>query len=164
MKYLDLIMEYAMEFLPSLILAVVGAVVVYFVKKLVGKKLESIDVEKISQQTIDKTMDKIKGVAFTHSIEPIVKNEMAYIKKYAEDLSKSEVQELHNKYLQLIDILQAMKNYFDDSAFISHEKKEIVQGKIDEAKVVKEDTEKIETTMVVEEIKQEKKIKNNIQR
>ena len=164
MEYLNTIWAYVLPYLPVVVTSIIGAFITFIIKKIVGKKLESIDVEKVATQATDACVNKIKDVAFEHDIKPLVESELIKVREEAKNIVKNEIKTFINQVKDVKDILQALKTYFDDSAFISQDKKDNVQAIIDgtNEKVV----EPVASKIVVEEevVKVEEKASKKVQR
>lgn len=164
MEVLNQVWDYLLPYIPTIISAVISTVMIFIIKSIVGKKLNSIDAEKVSTQATNACLNTIKGVSFVQSIEPLVKSELVKVSEQAKMVSQREVKNLIAKYDKIIEILQALKTYFDDSAFISQENKEKLQQKIDNAKTEEIPTE-VETVVIIEQdTKAEVKTETNIER
>jgi hypothetical protein len=164
MEYLNTVWGYILPYLPIVINAVVSAVITIVIKKIVDKKLSTIDAEKVAKQATDACLNKIKEVSFEHSIKPMAESELLKIREEAKQIVKDEVKDVVKGNNDIMATLQALKDYFDDSAFISQEKKDNVQAIIDASK--EPVVEPIESKVVVEEktVKVEEKATKKVQR
>lgn len=166
MEYLNTIWGYILPYLPLVISTVVSTVVTVIIKKIVNKKLDTINVEKVANQATDACLNKIKDVSFEHNIRPMVESELIKVREESKLIVKDEVKEIVKGNNDIIAILQALKTYFDDSAFISQDKKDNVQTIIDNSKekVVEPVTSKIVIIADEEVAKKEEKVSKKVQR
>lgn len=164
MSYLNTIWGYVLPYLPLVISTVVSTVVPIIIKKIVNKKLDTIDTEKVANQATDACLNKIKDVSFEHSIKPLVESELIKVREEAKLIVKDEVKEIVKGNNDIMATLQALKTYFDDSAFISQDKKDNVQAIIDNSK--EKVVEPVVSKIVVEEkpVKVEEKAVKKVQR
>lgn len=166
MEYLNTIWGYILPYLPLVISTVVSTVVTVIIKKIVNKKLDTIDTEKVANQATDACLNKIKDVSFEHSIKPLVESELIKVREEAKLIVKDEVKSIVKGNNDIIAILQSLKTYFDDSAFISQDKKDNVQAIIDgsKEKVVEPVTSKVVVIADEQVIKTEEKVTKKVQR
>lgn len=164
MEYLNTIWGYILPYLPIIINAVVSAFITIVIKKIVDKKLSTIDAEKVAKQATDACLDKIKDVSFEHSIKPMAESELLKIREEAKQIVKNEIKDVVKGNNDIMATLQALKTYFDDSAFISQDKKDNVQSIIDGSK--EKIVEPVESKIVIEEniVKEEEKATKKVQR
>ena len=163
MEYLNTIWGYIFPYLPVIISATIGAVVTVLVKKIVDKAISTIDAKKVASEATDACLNKIKDVSFEHSIKPLVDSELIKVREEAKLIVKDEVKEIVKGNNDIIAILQSLKTYFDDSAFISQDKKDNVQAIIDNSK--EKVIEPVVSKVVVEEpVKVEEKAVKKVQR
>lgn len=166
MEYLNTIWAYILPYLPLVISTVVSTVVTIIIKKIVNKKLDTIDTEKVANQATDACLNKIKDVSFEHSIKPLVESELVKVREEAKLIVKDEVKSIVKGNNDIIAILQSLKTYFDDSAFISQDKKDNVQAIIDgtKEKVVEPVTSKVVVIVDEQVVKTEEKVTKKVQR
>ena len=164
MEYLNIIWGYILPYLPVVISAIVSGVITIIIKKIVDKKLSTIDAEKVANQATDACLNKIKDVSFEHSIKPLVDSELIKVREESKQIVKNEVKSIVKGNNDIIAILQSLKTYFDDSAFISQDKKDNVQAIIDNSK--EKVVEPVESKVVIEEpsVKVEEKVTKKVQR
>jgi hypothetical protein len=166
MEYLNTIWGYVLPYLPVVINAIVSAFITIVIKKKVDKKLNTIDAEKVANQATEACLNKIKDVSFEHSIKPMAESELLKIREEAKLIVKDEIKEVVKGVNDTKEILQGLKTYFDDSAFISQDKKDNVQAIIDgtKEKVVEPVTSKVVVIADEEVVKTEEKVTKKVQR
>lgn len=166
MEYLNTVWGYILPYLPIIINAVISAVITIVVKKIVDKKLSKIDAKQVADEATNACLNKIKDVSFEHNIKPMVESELIKVRDEAKLIVKDEVKEIVKGNNDIIAILQALKTYFDDSAFISQDKKDNVQTIIDNSKekVIEPVTSKIVIIADEEVAKTEEKVSKKVQR
>lgn len=166
MEYLNTVWGYILPYLPIIINAVISAVITIVVKKIVDKKLSKIDAKQVADEATNACLNKIKDVSFEHNIKPMVESELIKVRDEAKLIVKDEVKEIVKGNNDIIAILQALKTYFDDSAFISQDKKDNVQTILDNSKekVIEPVTSKIVIIADEEVAKTEEKVSRKVQR
>jgi hypothetical protein len=147
MSYLNTVWGYILPYLPVIITATISAIITVIIKKIVDKALSKIDSERVANQATDACLNKIKDVSFEHTIKPLVDSELIKVREEAKQIVKDEVKEIVKGNNDIIAILQALKTYFDDSAFISQDKKDNVQAIIDNAR--EQVVEPVESKVVI---------------
>lgn len=166
MEYLNTIWGYVFPYLPVIITATISAIITVVIKKIVDKALSKIDSERVANQATDACLNKIKDVSFEHTIKPLVDSELMKVREEAKLIVKDEVKEIVKGNNDIIAILQSLKTYFDDSAFISQDKKDNVQAIIDSTKekVVEPVTSKVVVIADEQVVKTEEKAVKKVQR
>lgn len=164
MSYLNTVWGYILPYLPVIITATISAIITVVIKKIVDKALSKIDSERVANQATDACLNKIKDVSFEHSIKPLVDSELMKAREEMKLMVKDEIKEVVKGNNDIIAILQSLKTYFDDSAFISQDKKDNVQAIIDGTK--EKVVEPVVSKVVVEEkpVKVEEKASKKVQR
>ena len=123
------------------ILIAIGVLVVKLIIKKVDKKLDIDGALKRQEENADnlanKTVDRIKEVTFTHSIEPLVKSEMQRVYESANENVKQGLAEVHKENAAILAVIEAQAAYFDDS-IVSEEKKATLHAAIENAKKIME--------------------------
>lgn len=150
------------------LLAIIGTVIWFTLKAAFNRTIRKINIEKIVEVAVEKSVDRIKKVSFSHNIQPIVLSE---VKKLGEEIRA----EVENQYAEIKDfqrkqvaIAEKQALYFDDS-IISDDKKKALKDAIADAKcepvevksvVVEETIEPTEKTIVapVEAVKTQAKV------
>lgn len=114
------------------LLAIIGTVIWFTLKAAFNRTIRKINIEKIVDVAVDKAVDRIKKVSFSHNIQPIVLSE---VKKLGEEIRA----EVENQYAEIKDfqrkqvaIAEKQALYFDDS-IISDDKKKALKDAIADA-------------------------------
>jgi len=115
------------------------------------KTISSINVDKIAETATEKGVEKVKVMAFSQSIQPIVVSELKKVTEEANGYIKKELDEVSGKYDKLIKILESLSAYFDNSIGITDETKATLKEAIENAKSPTY-TEKIEVVEQATEI------------
>lgn len=118
-----------------------------------SKTVQKLNIEKITQETVDKSLEKLKGIAFSSNIQPLVENELIKVNELAKRVSEKELAKVQERLDDLLKILQDLKDYFDDSPVILQEKKDKAQASID--KTLSNAPTSAEFSVVVEEPEKE---------
>lgn len=144
---------------------IISAIIYACLKGGFAKVINRINVEKIANMATDKGVEQVKKISFTHNIQPLVESELKKVNEYAVEVIKGEVAKLEERQNKIIEILENLANYFDNSIGVAQEKKdklkEVIAGAketpiIVESKIVEEELE--ETEKVAEMSKKHSKI------
>ena len=133
--------------LSSIFLFVVKLSVGGQVKKLIAK----INVKEIADQATEKGVAKVKKISFTHNIQPLVESELKKINESSTEVLKKELKETQEKYDKLINIVDKLACYFDNSIGVADEKKADLKKAIADAKNVTIEAESVVVDEIVEE-------------
>ena len=103
---------------------ILSAVIYGCLKGAFSKTISKVNVEKICEDATSKGIDKVKEVSFKQSIQPLCESELKKITEQANDYMKSYLDEMNKKYDQLIEIIEKLSAYFDNSIGVSDTAKE----------------------------------------
>lgn len=156
------------------ITGLLSAIIYGSLKGAFNRTIAKINVEKISEQATEKGVEKVKKIAFTQSIQPVVESELKKVTEEANNYLKAELKKTQDKYDKLIVILEKLSAYFDNSIGVPEEKKAelkeavakaqnkpVVEQIISVEQEVKEDV-KLVTKSFGEVIEQEENTKKNL--
>ena len=151
--------------LSSVTLTGIISVIIYVcLKGGFAKMINRINVEKIANMATDKGVEQVKKITFTHNIQPLVESKLAKINEYSTQVLQSELAKVEAKYDKLIEILETLSNFFDNS-IVAQEKKDELKNVIASAKTSEitiestvADETPIETEKVIETPKKHAKI------
>jgi hypothetical protein len=124
---------------------ILSAVIYGCLKGAFSKTISKVNVEKICEDATSKGIDKVKEVSFKQSIQPLCESELKKITEQANDYMKSYLDEMNKKYDQLIEIIEKLSAYFDNSIGVSDTAKEDLKDSINKAKIA---TTTVETEVV----------------
>lgn len=133
------------------ITAILTGVIVGCLKGAFAKLISKVNVEKIAEDTTNKSIEKIKKVSFEQSLLPIAKSELQKITETANEYIKESLAETQAKYDKLVAVLEKFYAYFDDS-LVSESKKQELKQALDEAK---ETTPTTQTITIVDDVAKE---------
>lgn len=103
--------------------------------KGIGSKLVAkLDVQKIEDKAVEKGVDKIKKISFSHSIQPLVKSELQKVVEVVDQDVQEQLKEVNANYLKLVNAIECLAKYFDNSIGVSEEAKENLHKAIAECK------------------------------
>lgn len=121
-----------------------------------NKTISKINVEKIANDATDKGIKKVEEISFKHSIQPLVNSELDKITEKANAYIQVEIGKIEEKYNNIINVLEKLSAYFDQSVFVNEETKAELKRAISIAKVpaIKE----VESETKVAVVKEEKKL------
>ena len=134
--------------------AIISAIIYGCLKGAFNKTISKINVEKIADKATDKGIERVKKIAFTHDIQPLVESKLIEINEKSTEVLKKELAVVSAKYDKVINILDKLACYFDNSIGVSEENKKELKKAIGEAReievlpaesvVVEEKVEKVE--------------------
>jgi hypothetical protein len=113
---------------------VIVGVICAVLKGSFRKAISKINVEKIAETATEKGIEKVKKIAFTHNIQPLVESGLEKVNEKSTELVKKELQEVRAGYNKIVDILDKLSAYFDDSIGITEDKKKALKNALEEAK------------------------------
>lgn len=119
-------------------------------KKIDGVK-EHFNSKEISQDVSNNIKEEIKNITFEQDIQPLVKSELKKVTEEANEYVKQQLKETQEGYNKLLNCLEKLSAYFDNSIGVSDEAKAELKQAIEEAKVPAEPANTFETKVVVEE-------------
>lgn len=114
---------------------ILSAVIYGCLKGAFSKTISKVNVEKICEDATSKGIDRVKEVSFKQSIQPLCESELKKITEQANDYMKSYLDEMNKKYDQLIEIIEKLSAYFDNSIGVSDTAKEDLKDSINKAKI-----------------------------
>ena len=103
--------------------AVITAIIYGCLKGAFNKTISKINVESIADKATEKGVERVKKVSFTHNIQPIVESELKKINESSVEVLKKELADVQDKYDNVINILEKLACYFDNSIGVADEKK-----------------------------------------
>jgi hypothetical protein len=139
----------------SLTGAIVG-VICTVLKGSFRKAISKINVEKIAETATEKGIERVKKISFTHSIQPLVESGLEKINEKSIELVKAELKEVRDGYNKIVDILDKLSSYFDDSIGVTEDKKKLLKNAIENAK-----NQSVEVESIVIEETIENDVKSN---
>ena len=135
MEFLSEIWVWIVSALGGISLAgIITAVIYGCLKGAFNRTISKINVQKIADQATAKGVERVKEVSFTHSIQPIVESSLVEINEKATKKKKKQTEKVSDKYDKIINILDKLACYFDNSIGVADEKKAELKQAIAEAK------------------------------
>lgn len=110
--------------------------------------------EDAAEQAAEKAVDKIKNVSFKQSLQPVVESQLKKVSEEAQEMVKAELEEVNANYTKLLNVLEALSKYFDNSIGVSEDAKAELKSAIAQAREEKVD-EHLEEEIKVEQEKEE---------
>lgn len=135
--------------LGAIVIAIIWRVLTSAFNKLIRK----INVDNVVEVAVERAIGRIKKLAFTHDIQPIVLSE---VKKMGEEIKadvEKEFTEIKENQRKQVVIAEKQASYFEDS-IVSDDKKKALKDAIADAK---QDSVVVESVVVEETIKAEEK-------
>lgn len=133
---------------------VVTAIIYGCLKGAFNRAIAKINVKKISEEATEKGIEKVRKVSFTHSIQPIVESELEKVNEKSQALIKSELEKTQEGYDKLLNVVEKLAAYFENSIGVSDKAKEDLREALKEARSEKKFAESyVESEVIAEEPK-----------
>ena len=129
--------------------AIISAIIYGCLKGAFNKAIAKINVEKIADKATEKGVERVKKIAFTHDIQPLVESELVKINEKSTEVLKEELKKVSVKYDKVVTILEKLSAYFDNSIGVSEQAKTELKKALVNAK--EEEVLPAESVVVVEE-------------
>lgn len=124
MEFLNEIWIWIMSAIGGLSLsAIISSIIYGCLKGAFNKTISKINVESIADKATEKGVERVKKVSFTHNIQPLVESELKKVNEHSVEVLKKELDDVQAKYDNVIDILDKLACYFDNSIGVAEEKK-----------------------------------------
>ena len=124
MEFLNEIWVWIMSAIGGVSLsAIISAIIYGCLKGAFNKTISKINVESIADKATEKGVERVKKVSFTHNIQPLVESELKKVNEHSVEVLKKELADVQTKYDNVIDILDKLACYFDNSIGVAEEKK-----------------------------------------
>lgn len=123
-------------------------------KKIDGVK-ESVNNKVIANDVSKDLLEKIKNISFEQDIQPIVQSELKKVTEEANTYLKQQLKETQEGYNKLLNCVEKLAMYFDNSIGVSDEAKAELKNAIELARTKEEPSNQFTTTVIVEEVAQE---------
>lgn len=124
MEFLNEIWVWIMSAVGGISLsAIISAIIYGCLKGAFNKTISKINVESIADKATEKGVERVKKVSFTHNIQPLVESELKKVNEHAVEVLQKELDDVQTKYDNVIDILDKLACYFDNSIGVAEEKK-----------------------------------------
>lgn len=136
------------------ITGIISAIIYGCLKGAFNKTISKINVQKIADLATEKGVEKVKKIAFQHSIQPLVESEIKKLDEKVILALKIQLEELSFKYDKIINILDKLSAYFDNSIGVSEYSKENLKKALSEAQI---EPTTVESVVVEEELEKSKK-------
>ena len=130
MEFLNEIWVWIMSAIGGLSLsAIISSIIYGCLKGAFNKTISKINVESIADKATEKGVERVKKVSFTHNIQPLVESELKKVNEHSVEVLKKELADVQAKYDNVIDILDKLACYFDNSIGVAEEKKDLATAK-----------------------------------
>lgn len=113
---------------------IITAIIYGSLKGAFNRAISKINVQKIAEQATEKGVERVKKITFTHSIQPIVESELKKVNEYSVEILKTYMEETAKKYENVLNVLDKLSAYFDNSIGVSENAKNELKQAIAEAK------------------------------
>lgn len=146
----------------------IGAIVVFIayicikamLKKFATKYNLSNQESELVSRIADKVVDKLKGTTLNGSLEPIAKSELMKITEVCQDNLRQELGQNAIEHSNIINILEKLSSYFDNSIGVGEDKKVELKQAIEKAKSHENALNSQEIVLVEEVIEETEKTEN----
>lgn len=135
----------------SVVMIAVTTIIKSAIAKLSKKQDEIFSSKVVAKEVSNEMKDEIKNISFEQTIQPLVESELKKVIEAANEYIKQQLKETQEGYNKLINCLEKLAAYFDNSIGVSDEAKTELKQAIEEAKVPAEPVNTFETKVVVEE-------------
>lgn len=133
------------------IASILGACISRAIKKSKNETTAALNTKVVANEVKKEIKDDIQNITFEQNIQPLVKSELKKVTEEANEYVKQQLKETQEGYNKLLNCLEKLSAYFDNSIGVSDEAKAELKQAIEEAKVPAEPTNTFETKVVVEE-------------
>lgn len=117
----------------AIVVAVLSLIKKSVVKKVTDKVSELLESKLVVSEITKAVVDKLQGVSYKQSLEPIVKSEMVKVGEGIMSAVTDKFADLEKSVGGVLSCTKALASYFDDSIAISDEKKMALHNAIAEA-------------------------------
>lgn len=150
--------------LDAILLAILYGVLRGRIEKSVAK----INAQKIADDAVEKGIKKVERITFNHNIQPLVESSLEKQNEKSVEVVKDTLAKVDDQYNKVINILEKLGAYFDDSIGVSENAKKELKEAIQDAKVeiikVESHIEPIEEPKIEEPKKETKPLKSRVER
>lgn len=115
----------------TIVIALGGA----FIKGIVNKAVAKVNLAEVEKKAVDSGIDKLKTVSFKQSIQPLVTSELQKVTETVLHKVDEKLDVVDDGFYKVVNILEKLSAYFDNSIAISEEAKEELREALAEAKV-----------------------------
>lgn len=146
--------------LAGIISFIIWAVLKSAFNKVIIKANLKATQEESAKLASQQAVAQIKELSFKQSIQPVVERELKKIVEQAQELVAKELDGVNNRYDKLVNVLEALASYFDNSIGVSDEAKQNLKDALAEAKEIKIEPEIEQNIKVEEVVKEDVKVEN----
>ena len=129
---------------------VLGGIAYICLKGAFQRLIAKINIEKVVKETVETTVNetvgRVKKVAFSHNIQPLVESELVKVNEKNDERLTKAIEKLYEKQDKQIKIMEKFYAYFDNSMVADDVKKELKEA----IKEAKDEHVIIESTIVEE--------------
>ena len=116
---------------------------------------KSVNNEVIAEKVTENMKEYFKNVTIEQDLTPLAKSTLKTVTEEANDYLKQQLKETQEGYNKLLNCIEKLSAYFDNSIGVSEDAKAELKKAIEEAKVPEEPKKTFETKIVAEEVKVE---------
>ncbi len=107
--------------------SIIGIAILIFraaISNVINKLIGKLAFKQFYDEVKQKSIDDLKQISFSQSLEPIAKSELEKINEKADERLNKEFQKLYKQNENILNVIKLFASYFDDSFMISNDKKE----------------------------------------
>ena len=94
-------------------------------------------------------INQIKNITFKNDIQPLVESELKKVYEYSIAVLETSLKAVQGQYGHVVDVLEALAKYFDNSIGVSEDAKAELKEAIEEAKNSLVSAEPVESEVVI---------------
>lgn len=106
-------------------------------------------IEEGKEQATDGAVNQIQTMSFKHDIQPLVESRLETINEKSLEIVEKTLGDVLNKYTKLVNVLQALANYFDNSIGVPENAKQALKDAIKDAQNTYYIDTPVESTVVI---------------
>ena len=135
MELVNNILIWVATVLGGLTLAgIISAIVCGILKGAFNRAIQKMNVEKVAESVVDKSMSRIKEVSFSQNVQPVLESGLEKVNEKSEKFIEKSLKDTQEKYDKIVNVLEKFYAYFEDS-LVSESKKQELKNAIELAKV-----------------------------
>ena len=122
--------------------SIIGIAILIFraaISNVINKLIGKLAFKQFYDEVKQKSIDDLKQISFSQSLEPIAKSELEKINEKADERLNKEFQKLYKQNENILNVIKLFASYFDDSFMISNDKKEELKVLIENSKNQKQE-------------------------
>lgn len=136
---------------------IVSAIVYGVLRGSFKRTIAKVNIKQVCKDTIDETLKGMKIVTYKQNIQPVLESGLEKVNEKSAEFINQKTAEIEARYDKLINIMEKLSAYFDNSIGVSEQAKEELKEAIAEARVDEPKDKEDTLTFVVENKEEPKK-------